>query len=146
MIPLEEQSLAPSEARKSAVSRLREKGHKATPQRLTVLRAMDESSCQSMDQIRRRCPGVSIVTLYRTLSLFGELGIVQRTDFGDGPRYRLAGGSKSHFICKPCGRIFDLSEQAPEVRHGWPELEGLVAEVDRIEIYGRSTGRCEECG
>lgn len=145
MIPLEQRSLAPPEIRKAAVSKLREKGHKATPQRLTVLRAMDESSCQSMDEIRRRCPGVSIVTLYRTLRLFGELGIARRTDLGDGPRYRLAGGSKTHFVCEPCGRIFDLSEQAPEVRRGSPGLEGLIAEVDRIEIYGRSIGRCEEC-
>lgn len=145
MISLEEQSLAPLEVREAAVSKLREKGHKATPQRLTILRAMDESSCQSLDQIRRRCPGVSIVTLYRTLSLFGKLGIARRVDFGDGPRYRLAGGSKTHFVCEPCGRVFDLSELVPEVLRGWPGLEGLVAEVDRIEIYGRHIGWCEEC-
>lgn len=68
----------------AAIGKMRSRGHKAPPQRLGVLRALAAEQHQSMGEIQRRCPQIGMVTVYRTLDLFAELGIVRRLDLGDG--------------------------------------------------------------
>ena len=53
----------------AAIGKMRGWGYKATPQRLAVLRALAAEQHQSMGEIRRRCPEIGIVTVYRTLDL-----------------------------------------------------------------------------
>lgn len=91
----------------SAVGRMRGRGYKATPQRVAVLEALASEQHQSLEEIKDRCPDVGLVTVYRTLDLLGELGLVRRLDLGDGPRYELAENHHHHLICESCG---DISE------------------------------------
>jgi Fur family ferric uptake transcriptional regulator len=72
------------------IGKIRGRGFKATPQRVAVLKAIRAEQHQSLERIRSRCPGVGLVTVYRTLDLLSELGLVRRLDLGDGPRYELA--------------------------------------------------------
>ena len=46
---------------------MRGAGYKATPQRAAVLKALAEGQHQSLEEARARCPGVGLVTVYRTL-------------------------------------------------------------------------------
>src|SRR3712207_7215194 len=62
----------------AAVGKIRGRGYKATPQRLAVLGALAEEQHQSLEAIRARCPEVGLVTVYRTLDVLSEIGVVRR--------------------------------------------------------------------
>jgi Fur family transcriptional regulator, ferric uptake regulator len=84
-------------------------------------------------------PGISIATVYRTVRLFEEAGILERHDFGDGrARYEAAAEAHhDHLINVETGEVIEFVD---------PELEALqkvIAEklgyrlVDhRMELYG----------
>jgi Fur family ferric uptake transcriptional regulator len=123
----------------AVVGRIRELGYKATPQRLAVLRALDAEQHQSLGEIRARCPEVGLVTIYRTLDLLSEIGVVRRLDLGDGPRYELAEDHHHHLICESCGAVSEFERCPLDLRR----LKGMGFEITAhtLEIYGR----CAEC-
>src|SRR5215210_8432420 len=118
---------------------MRARGYKATLQRLAVLRALATEQHQSMGELRRRCPQVGLVTMYRTLHLLSELGIVRRMDLGDGPRYELAGDHHHHLICESCGDISEFDE-CPLDSERLPGF-GFEPRSHSVEVYGR----CAAC-
>ena len=123
------------------MGRIRRSGHKATPQRLAVLRAVAAEQHQSMEGIRSRCPGVGLVTVYRTLDLLSDLGLVRRLDLGDGPRYELAEDHHHHLICEDCGSVAEF-EQCPLDLRRLPEIGGgFEVRAHSLEVYGR----CSSC-
>ena len=124
----------------AAIGKMRGGGYKATPQRVAVLRALAEEQHQSLEEVRARCPEVGLVTVYRALGLFGELGIVRRLDLGDGARYELAEDHHHHMICESCGVISEFEECPLD-----PELLrvgslGFEVRAHSIEVYGRCAG------
>jgi Fur family ferric uptake transcriptional regulator len=125
----------------TAVGRIRGRGYKATPQRMAVLRALVAEQHQRLEEIRARCPDIGLVTLYRTLGLLDELGIVRRLDLGDGTRYELAEDHHHHMICESCGDISEFEEcplDPERVSLGSTEFE---VRSHSIEVYGQ----CAEC-
>jgi Fur family ferric uptake transcriptional regulator len=125
----------------AAVGKLRGCGYKATPQRLAVLSAIAAGQHQGLEEIRTRCPEVGMVTLYRTLGLFSELGLVRRLDLGRGPRYELAEDHHHHLICEECGRVTEFERCPVDLR----DLPGVGADFEirahSLEVYGR----CSAC-
>ena len=125
----------------AAVRQIRACGYKATPQRLAVLEAVAAGQHQSLEGIRAGCPGVGMVTVYRTLGLFSGLGLVRRMDLGDGPRYELAEDHHHHLICEGCGEITEF-EQCPLDLCGLPGACGdFQVRAHSLEVYGK----CSEC-
>ena len=124
----------------AAIRQIRACGYKATPQRLAVLEAVAAEQHQSLDGIRARCPGVGMVTVYRTLGLLSGLGLVRRLDLGDGPRYELAEDHHHHFICEGCGDITEF-ERCPLDLRGLPDIGGFEVRAHSLEVYGT----CPEC-
>lgn len=123
----------------SVIGKLRGRGYKATPQRLAVLRALAAEQHQSMQEVRGRCSGVGLVTIYRTLDLLSEIGAVRRLDLGDGPRYELAEDHHHHLICECCGAVSEFERCPLDLR----SLKGMDFEIGShtLEIYGR----CADC-
>jgi Fur family ferric uptake transcriptional regulator len=123
----------------AVVGRIRGLGYKATPQRLAVLRALAAVQHQSLGEIRARCPEVGLVTIYRTLDLLSEIGVVRRLDLGDGPRYELAEDHHHHLICESCGDVSEFERCPLDLRR----LRGIDFEITAhtLEIYGR----CARC-
>ena len=119
----------------SVIGKLRGRGYKATPQRLAVLRALAAEQHQSMQEIRGRCPGVGLVTIYRTLDLLSEIGAVRRLDLGDGPRYEMAEDHHHHLVCESCGDVSEFEKCPLDLRR----LKGLEFEISShsLELYGR---------
>jgi Fur family ferric uptake transcriptional regulator len=119
-----------------AVGRIRGSGYKATPQRLAILGAIAAEQHQSMEEIRDRCRGVGLVTVYRTLDLFSELGVVRRLDLGDGPRYEMAEDHHHHLICEGCGSVAEF-EQCPldpaRLPRVWSDFD---VRAHSLEVYG----------
>ena len=93
---------------------LHERGRRATPQRLVILRELQRRGRHATaDEIRRwireELPGTSTPTVYATLELLVELGLARRVDAGSGatlydPRIE----PHQHLVCRRCGRIDDL--------------------------------------
>jgi Fur family ferric uptake transcriptional regulator len=123
------------------IGKIRGRGFKATPQRVAVLEAIRAERHQSLERIRSRCPGVGLVTVYRTLDLLSELRLVRRLDLGDGPRYELAEDHHHHLICEECGSVAEF-EQCPLDLGRLPEVGGdFEARSHSLEVYGR----CSSC-
>jgi Fur family transcriptional regulator, stress-responsive regulator len=93
---------------------LRERGLRVTPQRLLIHRALTEldrhaSAEQVLEALSERLPNASLPTVYATLELFEELGIVRRVAASSGvalwdPRPE----RHHHFVCRRCGAIEDV--------------------------------------
>jgi Fur family transcriptional regulator, ferric uptake regulator len=121
----------------TTVGKLRGGGFKVTPQRLTVLRALAAEQHQSLEEIRARCSEVGLVTIYRTLDLFSEIGALRRLDLGDGPRYELAEDHHHHLICESCGDVSEFDECPLDLR--LLKETGFEVNSHSVEIYGRCT-------
>jgi Fur family ferric uptake transcriptional regulator len=96
---------------------LQEKGYRLTPQRMMVLDALHSidqhiSAEEIYGQVRAKYPYANISTIYRTLELLKELGLVTEIDLDDGRiRYHLTEkGHHHHLICSKCGDVIDLPE------------------------------------
>ena len=125
----------------AAAGKIRNGGYKATPQRLAVLAAIAAEQHQSLEGIRARCPEVGMVTVYRTLDLFSELGLVRRLDLGGGPRYELAEDHHHHLICEGCGSVTEF-EQCPLDPRRLPRVgRGFEVRAHSLEVYGT----CSDC-
>jgi Fur family ferric uptake transcriptional regulator len=126
-----------------------EKGLRITEQRRVIARVLsDAEDHPDVELLHERAaaidPGISIATVYRTVRLFEEAGILDRHDFGDGrARYEAAPDAHhDHLIDVETGSVIEFVD---------PELEDLqkrIAEklgfrlVDhRLELYGVSLSR-----
>jgi len=101
----------------SCTQALQEKGYRLTPQRLMVVDALHSvdqhiSAEEIFAQVRARYPYANISTVYRTLELLKELGLVTEIALGDGRvRYHPAEkGHHHHLVCQKCGSMIDLPE------------------------------------
>jgi Fur family ferric uptake transcriptional regulator len=121
-----------------------EKGLRITEQRRVIARVLSEAEDHpDVEVLHSRASaidkGISIATVYRTVRLFEEAGILERHDFGDGrSRYEAAAEAHhDHLIDVETGKVIEFVD---------PELEALqkvIAEklgfrlVDhRMELYG----------
>jgi Fe2+ or Zn2+ uptake regulation protein len=93
---------------------LRRRGQRVTSQRLVIHRALVElgrhvTAEEVFGAVSQRLPGISRPTVYATLDLFDELGIVRRISPGEGPiLYDPRVGDHSHLVCRRCGAVEDL--------------------------------------
>jgi Fur family ferric uptake transcriptional regulator len=128
--------------------RLRRVGQRVTPQRLVILGALRHGEHLSADEVFCRVepllPGVNRSTVYRTLELFGALGLASVTDLGGGSRrFELIDDPHHHLICHQCGAILELADElvAPlreAIRHRY----GFAPAVDHLAIFG-FCARCD---
>jgi len=112
-----------------AQKRLRARGYRLTPQRKAVLEALEGMAGSPADTAevyqlaKRKLPGIGLATVYRSLELLCELGIVNRVHLHeDSQHYELAGGEhRHHLVCVSCRKVLpyrgcDLQELTERVR------------------------------
>ncbi|WP_260928306.1 Fur family transcriptional regulator [Novosphingobium sp. 9] len=121
-----------------------ERGLRITEQRRVIARVLSESTDHpDVEKLHERAmaldPGISIATVYRTVRLFEEAGILDRHDFGDGrARYEAAPEAHhDHMIDVESGAVIEFVD---------PELEQLQRDIaeklgfrlvdHRMELYG----------
>lgn len=96
-------------------------GHKITSGREAVLNILtDANKHLSAEDIYRKThlsyPAIGLTSVYRTLEILVNMGLVYKFDFGDGrARFELAEGPKGekhhhHLVCTGCRRVIDYSE------------------------------------
>jgi Fur family ferric uptake transcriptional regulator len=125
------------------------KGLRITEQRRVIARILSEADDHpDVETLHTRSsavdPGISIATVYRTVRLFEEAGILDRHDFGDGrARYEAAPEAHhDHLIDVESGKVIEFVD---------PELEALQKQIaeklgfrlvdHRMELYGVSLDR-----
>lgn len=127
---------------------------KMTPRRASIFRVLLENQGRHLSAeeihtlVREKEPETGLATVYRTLELFSDRGLVQGVDFGDGrKRYDLGpaagpGHCHHHLICARCGKIAEVGEDLLE------ELEdrvyrhyGFLVTDHQLKMFGL----CREC-
>lgn len=124
-------------------------GYRLTPQRMMVVEALHDSdkhvSAEDIfARVKAKYPYANISTVYRTLELLKELGLVNEIALRDGcTRFHPAEkGRHHHLVCQKCGTIIDLpeSELAP--------LEDILSEKHQFKADLKHTavfGFCAKC-
>lgn len=93
------------------------------PRRAVFTAMHDADAPLSIGQLVKNCPSIDRTSVYRTLELFGELGITKVIHTGWKQQYELTSPFKSHhhhLSCVRCGRLVDLHSH---------KFERLVASV-----------------
>jgi Fur family ferric uptake transcriptional regulator len=125
------------------VERLRAAGYKITPPRLAVLDVIRRerehlNPNEILEQAKAIYPEIGRATVYRTLELLTELGIVRPIYVGDsGPTYIRAEGGHHHLVCSTCGRIEDFDQCiADEMAESLASRFGFRIRSHLLEFYG----------
>ena len=128
----------------SLVDRCLAKNIRMTSQRQVIIKVIEESDDHpDVDQLYLRSVQIdntiSIATVYRTVKLLEEAGLIERLEFGDGrSRYEEAGEHHEHLVDVETGEVFEFYNE---------ELEALKEEIarkmgydlidHRLELYGK---------
>ena len=131
------------------IQSLRGKGLRITPQRLAILRILATSrehpTAEAIyQQVHAQFPTTSLATIYKTVSLLGELGEIRQLSFGE-QRSRYNGATPHphpHLVCVRCRRVQDLN--LDDLQY----LEARVARDTDYHILGHRLdffGICPQC-
>ncbi len=133
-------------------ARLRDRGYRLTPQRELILEAVNTLGHATPDEVlaevRRHSSAVNASTIYRTLEVLEELGLVRHAHLSDrAPTYHsVTGHEHFHLVCRNCRRVVSVEPTVAE-----PLLDRLSADfafqadVGHLTIFGRCTS-CEANG
>lgn len=127
---------------------LRRRGMRVTSQRLIIARVLrvlgrHATADEVLEATRADLPGIALPTIYATLELFVELGIVRRVGTGVGPVvYDPNLDGHHHLACRGCGRVADVPAPldgdpalAAARAHGWQQVAAELV----------LTGTCPAC-
>lgn len=121
-----------------------DKGLRITEQRKVIAKVLGESEDHpDVEALHRRAsrvdPNISIATVYRTLRLFEEAGILERHEFGDGrSRYEAASDAHhDHLIDVETGDVIEfVDEELEDLQRRIAEKLGFRLVDHRMELYG----------
>jgi len=100
-----------------SLSHLRAHGYRLTPQRLVILKALNQAGrhltpAEIYQQVHDDLPGLTEATVYRTLNFLAEQGLVLVAHIGHGQLvYEVADHDHHHLICRVCGSMEEIDHQ-----------------------------------
>ena len=127
---------------------LRSRGYRVTPQRQLVLEAvarLDHATPEEIGaEVQQTAPTVNISTIYRTLELLEQIGMVTHNHLRHGaPTYHLAAHADHvHLVCQVCGRVTEVGPDAIKpLVIALDEQQGFETDVGHLTVFGR----CADC-
>lgn len=136
-----------------ALELLKENGYKLTSQRRIIFEILQAHNHEHLtpEEIHNftkdSSENIGIATVYRTLLLFDNLGIVQKLTIDDnGARYELAKDLDSHdhhhLVCSNCGKVEEVSiDLLDEAEEKIEKSHGFKIKNHDLKFYGL----CEKC-
>ena len=128
--------------------KLREKGYRLTPQRELILQAVERLGHATPDEVlaevRKQSTAVNASTVYRTLEVLEELGLIRHAHLSDrAPTYHSTSEHEHfHLVCRNCHKVISVDPEVLEpLSDRLQELHGFVPDVGHLTIFGR----CESC-
>ena len=128
--------------------RLRRSGHRLTPQRELILKAVEKLGHATPDEVlaevRRQSQAVNVSTVYRTLEVLEQLGLVRHAHLSDrAPTYHSVGGHEHfHLVCRKCERVFSVEDdEAASFVAALDSQHGFTADVGHLTVHGL----CRDC-
>ncbi len=132
---------------------LKIKGYKLTPQRRAVVNIVlnnkgNHLTAEEMyDLVKKECPEIGLATIYRTVQLLEDIGILCKINLDDGcNRYELLDNEEAHhhhhLICRQCGKVLEVEEDLLD------SIEKNVESKYKFRIENHSVkflGVCNEC-
>ena len=126
----------------------RKAGLKATHQRIEIYRELatteEHPDADTVyERVRKRIPALSLDTVYRTLRMLEEKGVISRVgSLGERTRFDANTDRHHHFVCCECGMIGDFYS---DVLDRFP-VPREVAEMGSVDgVYVELRGRCRKC-
>ena len=127
---------------------LRERGYRATPQRIAICEALRNAGshptvAEIHEYVKKKDPTVSLATVYNTLELFIQIGLAREICFRDQPtRYDPSVDSHINLLCISCGSIEDIEfDEFDRIRPEIEESKGFNILGQKFEVYGH----CSKC-
>lgn len=122
---------------------LRAGGYRVTPQRQLVLEAVARLEHATPEEIcgevRQTARGVNVSTVYRTLELLEQLGLVKHTHIHHGaPSYHLADDAGHvHLVCRQCEQVIQVDQAAvgPLVV-ALEQSNGFQTDLGHLTVFG----------
>jgi Fur family ferric uptake transcriptional regulator len=133
----------------TSIDKLRQHGCRITPQREMIVDAIDHSDHHMTAEeiystIHMRSKALNLATVYRTLELLVDVGLVSRADLGNG-RIMYASdqhGPHIHLICRQCGQVVDAeSSLLASIEGQLHDRYGFHADIQHVCIHGL----CRHC-
>ncbi|MDQ3548226.1 MAG: transcriptional repressor [Chloroflexota bacterium] len=132
----------------SAITRDAKSDFRMTPQRAAILEAVQGADAhltagEIFERVHARYPSIAYGTVYRTLHLFAERGLILEFPFGDeASRFDKRTDRHDHVRCNACGKLVDVD--VPEVLFA----RQVASEQTGFRIVGHQTvfsGTCPAC-
>ncbi len=129
-------------------ARLRDRGYRLTPQRELILAAVDDLGHATPDevlaQVQQHASTVNASTVYRTLEVLEELGLVRHAHLSDrAPTYHSTRGHE-HFllVCRGCDRVISVgAEDAATFVESLATRHAFSPDLGHLTVFGR----CHDC-
>ena len=121
------------------------RGIKPTYQRIKILEYLEKNKNHPTvemiyNALYKKAPTLSKTTVYNTLEVFRKNGLLNvMTITGSELRYDINTEPHHHFLCRECGRIFDMNIKCPYLE------KAKTAEHKIEEIHGYFKGICKDC-
>lgn len=132
----------------SLVEQLRDAGYRMTEPRRAVIQVLEEagqhlSPAEILQRGQAIYPDLSRATVYRTVDLLTELGILRPIYLGQGGlRVARVEGGHHHLICLACGSAISFDEcPLEDVKQALAQRFGFQIRSHMLELYGL----CEDC-
>ncbi|TMF55559.1 MAG: transcriptional repressor [Chloroflexi bacterium] len=135
--------------RATATEALQSSGYRLTMQRQLVWDALRQSkrhlSAEDISALlRKRHPRLNLATVYRSLEVLEELGLIKQTRIGDRGYYELVQEGKDHYhlVCDRCGSTLHIEgdHMVPVLHHITEDHDFMVSAADLV-VHGR----CAKC-
>lgn len=128
---------------------LKEQGYRLTPARQQILESLVHcrghvTADELVGLVHHQAPGIGRMTVYRTLDLLSQLGLIRPVYQGSGAAHYilLDDGHHHHLICSVCDRVIEFDECVLD------EIEQTISRHFDFQVHGHLLevyGRCPEC-
>lgn len=130
------------------IARIRDQGHRLTPQRQMILDAVCEAGGhitieEIIERVQVKSPAINRSTIYRNLEFLRSLNLIVAADIGGQNLYEIAHPQPHHhLVCRCCGAEFEIEQGllAPAFA-AIRKAEGFLVENDHLILHGL----CPDC-